>query len=386
MSMQSFRTPDDGSSLDEQWETVTMLRESAKDFARDKTAGRPLRAFRHVMPGYDPQLLAEMGELGWLGILAPATSGGMGLGFREMAAVLEETSAYLIAEPLTATVVLAGRVLERSANTELRSELLSNLVAGQGFPALAWQERLGNRDVLDVTTTLRPAGHAYRLEGQKQFVVGAGAASGFVVSCKQGEELILVWVPASQVKVASHWRSDGVPVLQVTFDDVPVSKAQILQAGVGAADALRCTIIEATVMVCAELVGLSRRVLAMTLEYMGIREQYGEHIGSFQALRHRAVDLFVQRELAISVTAEAIAALGHEVSPTAIQRLASRAKARCSDAALRITREAIQLHGAIGYTDEHDLGLFVKRALALSAWLGNAAEHRAQYAGLRNVN
>ena len=132
-------------------------------------------------------------------------------------------------------------------------------------------------------------------------------------------------------------------------------------------------------MVCAELVGLSRKVMAMTLDYMRTRMQYGRHIGSFQALQHRAVDLLVQQELSGSVLDDAISMIDSAANGVELQRLVSRAKARCSDAALRITREAIQLHGAIGYTDEHDLGLYLKRALVLAAWLGNSTQHRARF-------
>ena len=117
----------------------------------------------------------------------------------------------------------------------------------------------------------------------------------------------------------------------------------------------------------------------MTLDYMRTRMQYGRHIGSFQALQHRAVDLLVQQELSGSVLDDAISMIDSAANGVELQRLVSRAKARCSDAALRITREAIQLHGAIGYTDEHDLGLYLKRALVLAAWLGNSTQHRARF-------
>jgi alkylation response protein AidB-like acyl-CoA dehydrogenase len=120
----------------------------------------------------------------------------------------------------------------------------------------------------------------------------------------------------------------------------------------------------------------------MSLEYMKTRVQFGKPIGSFQALQHRAVDLYVQKQIASAVLEEALPAL--DGNPDAVTRaaLASRVKARCSEAGLRITREAIQIHGAIGFTDEYDAGLYLKRAMVLSAWLGNAQEHRRRYARL----
>src|SRR6185369_4886865 len=131
----------------------------------------------------------------------------------------------------------------------------------------------------------------------------------------------------------------------------------------------------------AELVGLMRGALDMTLAYLRTRVQFGKPIGSFQALQHRAVDLYVQQELSAAAVAEVAAQFDAEHGMSAVQRAAgaSRVKARCSDAALLITREAIQMHGAMGFTDECDIGLYLKRALVLSGWLGNSREHRARY-------
>ncbi|MCW5604340.1 MAG: acyl-CoA dehydrogenase, partial [Burkholderiales bacterium] len=138
----------------------------------------------------------------------------------------------------------------------------------------------------------------------------------------------------------------------------------------------------ATVIASAELCGVMGRALDMSVEYMKTRVQFGRPIGSFQALQHRAVDLYVQRQIASAVLEEALGVLDR--GPGAAERaaLASRVKARCADAGLRITREAIQIHGAIGFTDEYDAGLYLKRATVLAAWLGNAHAHRRRYARL----
>jgi len=139
---------------------------------------------------------------------------------------------------------------------------------------------------------------------------------------------------------------------------------------------------DATVVIGAELIGVMGRALEMSLDYMRTRVQFGKPIGSFQALQHRAVDLYLQRELASAVLDEALRVLGDGADPLTRARWASRVKARCSDAASRITRESIQIHGAIGFTDELDAGLYLKRALVLSAWAGSAAYHRRRYASL----
>ncbi len=124
------------------------------------------------------------------------------------------------------------------------------------------------------------------------------------------------------------------------------------------------------------------RALEMTLDYLRTRVQFGKPIGSFQALQHRAVDLHMQKELAAAVLEEALAQLDSDPEPAARAAAASRLKARCADAAVKITRETMQMHGAIGFTDEYDAGLYLKRALTLAAWLGSATAHRRRYAQL----
>ena len=135
-------------------------------------------------------------------------------------------------------------------------------------------------------------------------------------------------------------------------------------------------------MAGAELLGVMEATLQMTLEYMRNRVQFGKPIGSFQALQHRAVDLYIQQELAAAVVAEAVDVLDSAAGERERAKIASRAKARACEAGLRVTREAIQLHGAIGFTDEYDVGLYLKRALVLAGWLGNGSAHRRRFAQL----
>lgn len=219
------------------------------------------------------------------------------------------------------------------------------------------------------------------MAGRRRFVAGAGAATHFLLSARGPEGLGLVAVPAdtSGLTATFDWRADGAPAATLQLEGVTVAGEQMLGAGEGVAKALDAALDEARAMACAELVGLIRAVMTMTIEYLCVREQYGRLIGSFQALQHKAVDMLVQQELATAVLEETVTALDAGVEGDERARLVSRCKARCSDAALRIAREAIQLHGAIGYTEEHDLGLYMKRALVLAAWLGNGAQHRRRH-------
>jgi len=162
--------------------------------------------------------------------------------------------------------------------------------------------------------------------------------------------------------------------------DVIVPRAHVIAGDEAAQRALERAFDETLVMAGAELSGVMRRALDMSLDYMKTRVQFGKPIGSFQALAHRAVDLYIQRELSAAVLDDATALLDADPDPQQRAAIASRVKARCSDAGLRVTREAIQIHGAIGFTDEYDIGLYLKRAMVLSAWLGNGALHRRRYA------
>lgn len=166
------------------------------------------------------------------------------------------------------------------------------------------------------------------------------------------------------------------------FDAVMLDPSQCLAQGAPALQAMTRAYDEALVMTSVELLALQRAMLSMTLEYLRTRVQFGKPIGSFQSLQHRAVDLLIQQELTATVVGQAIDLLDGDAADTGRSAMASRVKARASDAGLLIARESVQLHGAIGFTDEYDLGLYLQRALVLSAWLGNAQTQRRRYAAI----
>ncbi|MBI3936339.1 MAG: hypothetical protein HY323_05130 [Betaproteobacteria bacterium] len=168
----------------------------------------------------------------------------------------------------------------------------------------------------------------------------------------------------------------------LTLTDTVIAQEQRLASAAAGARTVERALDEALVVTGAELYGVMSRALEMSLDYMRTRVQFGRPIGSFQALQHRAVDLYIEQQLSSAVLEEALATLDGDPGDIARGAIASRVKLRCGDAALRITREAIQLHGAIGFTDEYDVGLYLKRALVLAAWLGNGAAHRRRYARL----
>lgn len=366
-------------------EETSMLRESALDFVRRTADTKKLRERRRSLPGYDVGMRDQMAELGWLGILVPENCGGLGLGFAEMAVVLQELGKGLIADPVL-PAVFAGRVLLHGANEPLKQSLLPQLVAGGLLPCVAWQEALGGIVVQAVTTRAETDGDAVLLTGSKRFVAGAAGAGGFVVSAqgKRGPGLYWVGADAPGLTLRHEWRADETPSGLLDLHSVRVSPDHVICASSASGlAALERALDECAILAAAEMLGVIEAALQMALAYLRTRVQFGKPIGSFQALQHKAADLYVQQELVRAVLQDALRELDRGGDPVERARLASRCKARASDAGLRVTREVIQLHGAIGFTDEYDAGLYLKRALVLSAFLGNATAHRRRFAALQ---
>jgi alkylation response protein AidB-like acyl-CoA dehydrogenase len=360
-----------------------MLAQSVGDFVKRGADLPRVRALAQTHAEFDRAKWRQLAELGWLGVLAPESCGGLGLGLAEAAIVAEGLGLALTPEPYTAVAVLAARVLEQSAGP-LRDELLTGLATGECVPVLAWQEQADDFGGLQVAATATPFEGGYRVSGEKQFVIGAEAADGYLVTANAADGLQLLWVPRSATgcSTAQQPLADGRSYGTVTLKDVTVPREQVLASGRAARAALDRALDHAAVTASAELVGIMKRANEMSLDYMKTRVQFGKPIGSFQALQHRAVDLYIQQELADAVLRDVIRQLDDAPDEQTRALSASRAKSRCADAALAITRAAIQFHGAIGFTEDCDVGLYVKRAMTVSAWLGNGRNHRARYARL----
>jgi len=367
----------------ERAETVRLLKESAAAFAAKESPLTRARGLRGAEPSFDLAFWRKLAEQGWTGLLVPEKHGGFGLGFAEMAAVVEQFAARVAPEPLVPTAVFAARLMQHCGGDELAGRLLSGLANGDAIAAVAWQEGPLQADPCLVKARAVRDGDDVLLTGEKRFIRPGTACEGFIVSAlaEQGE-LALYWMPraVAGLVVDSEMQADGSRTARLRFDGVRLDAGQCLARGAAAAAALTRAFDETLVMTSVELLALSRAMLAMTLEYLRTRVQFGKPIGSFQALRHRSVDLFIQQELTGAVVAQAVEMLDNEPPAGERMALASRAKARASDAALMIARESVQLHGAIGFTDEYDLGLYFNRTLVLSAWLGNGLAHRRRFA------
>lgn len=375
-------------NLSDAQQQIEMLRESAADFVGRTTSMKRLRERRGTLPGYDAEHVRHMAELGWLGIVVPEVHGGLGLGFAELAVVLEELGKGLMADPLV-PAAFAARVLQHGHNESLRQSLLPQVVDARLLPCVAWQEGLGGIDTAAIETRVEADGADLLLSGSKRFVAGAAGAGGFVISARGAAGCGLYWVDANAagLSMRHEQRADETPSGVLDFDRVRVPPGNVVSpAGPQGLTALDRALDEAAVLAGAEMLGVVEAALQMALGYMRTRVQFGKPIGSFQALQHKASDLYVQQELVRAVLAEAVRVLDDEATPPTERTLmASRFKARASDGGLRVAREVIQLHGAIGFTDEYDAGLYLKRALVLAAWLGNGSAHRRRFAALQQA-
>ena len=359
-----------------------LLRESARSFAARSLRPHRLRIHRDAGSEFERRIWREMAELGWTGIAIPADLGGCGLGLAEATIVLEELGERLLPEPLVAAALLPGHILSHARETQIRDKLILGIVSGSIVLALAWQSGPDPFRLGEPVARIEPADGQIRLRGRVSHVIPAGA-DGYIVAAQGAAGQGLYWVEAVTPGITAVMRSraDGGRVANLSLDVLIPAACELIAPG-EAEQALAAALDFATIATSAELLGLIRGALRMTIEYLKTRKQFDRTIGSFQALQHRAADIFLEQELCAAALADVLREVTADQDARRRARAASRIKARTSEAALRVTREAIQLHGGIGFTQEHDIGLYLKRALVLSSWLGNGAQHVRRFSDL----
>jgi alkylation response protein AidB-like acyl-CoA dehydrogenase len=360
-----------------------LLADSVADFTQRGTDIARMRRLRGSDAEYERAVWKQMADLGWLGIVLPERHGGLGLGLTEAAIVARGLARTLAPEPLTAAV-MAATALAAGENEALKEARLPQVASGEVLPILAWQEEAGVLDASAIQARAVPFEGGYKLNGTKRYIAGSAQCDAFLVTALANEGLAIFWAPRATpgARLEREPLADGRSFGTLHLHDVLVSRAHVVAQGTVAAEAMARAFDHGAAIAAAELAGVMDRSLEMSLDYLRTRVQFGRPIGAFQALQHRAVDLHIQKELAGAVLDEALTALDRGPAPAARAAIASRLKARCADAALKITRETIQLHGAIGFTDEYDAGLYLKRAMTLAAWLGGPVWHRRRYARL----
>jgi len=361
-------------------EEQKMIRDSAGTMLERAAGAKKLRTLRDGKHGFDRARWKELAETGFLSLLVPEAAGGQGLGRFELCLVMQEAGKHLLSDPLAAGAA-AALALSESDGEALKREVLPAVLKGDQVVLPAFQEGALALDPAETTVAATRAGKGLALKGQKRFIGSGGIADGFLVSAKSPEGTVLVYVPAKAkgVGVSVTETVDGCGSGTLALDAVEVPEGHVVAGANRAPGAIARTAEAAVLGVSAELLGIMEAANTIALEYIKTRVQFGRPIGAFQVLQHKAVNQYVEVELTRSLLYQAVQTIDAGNGSPAFF---SAVKARASQSALEVTKGAIQLHGAIGFTDEHDIGLYFKRAMALASLWGTAAQHRARFAAL----
>jgi len=369
-------------------EEQEMLRDAARRFLADNCPTTFVRRMMADESAHDPAFWKKLTELGWPGLLIPESYGGQGGTFLDMTVILEEAGKALVPGPFFTAAILGATATVEGGSEALKKELLPKMAAGEFIGTLAVAEASGRFDPAGVQIKASKKGSNWILSGEKMFVPDAHVAHGIAVAARtgagEGERGITLLcvgtkdkgVTVTQLKTVDMTRR----LCHVKFDQVEVPAANILGA-VNEGGALLTRLLEiAATALAVEMVGTAQKALDLAVEYAKTRTQFGKPIGAFQAIKHKCVDMMVAIENARSLAYYAAWTVDQR-APEAAAAVAM-AKAYASDMAKNVTSDAIQVHGGIGFTWEHDMHLYHRRALAGEANFGNAPIHREAVAKL----
>ncbi|MFM7626985.1 MAG: acyl-CoA dehydrogenase family protein [Gammaproteobacteria bacterium] len=380
-------------------EDQRLLQDSAREFFAERAPVSALRAERDAGRPHDPQLWREIAELGFAGAAVPEEHGGSGMGWRALGIVLEAAGRTLVASPLTQTGLVGVAAVRALGNEAQRARLLPLLAAGTVTTALAFDEGAHHAPTGIAMRAVRE-GDGWRLDGRKRFVPDGATASHILVAALAApapgaaETLSLFIVDATAAGLTRKplAMADSRGMADIGLTGVRVTDDARLNGDAGAGDtgALERVLDIARIGLAAEMLGAADALFTLTLAYLKDRRQFGQPIGAFQALQHRAARMFVDLELTRSCVTAALDALddaegGDKAAAAAtaqIPALASLVKARAGDTLHLVSNEAVQLHGGIGMTDAFDAGLYLKRARVLETLYGSAGWHRDRSARL----
>lgn len=347
----------------------------------------PVERFRKLRdedgPGWSRDVMKKMGDLGWLAIPFREEHGGLGGSFVDVALILEQLGAALVPEPYLASIVLGGMAVAHAGNAEQRARYLAPAIEGHKSLALAYAEEDARYDLARIATRAEKSAKGYRLSGKKRWVLNGHAADAIVVAARVAGEVSdpsgigLFVVDSDALRVEVVRTMDGHRAAMISLDGVEIAADQRL--GDEALPILERVIDGGAAAACAEGLGLMTASLRITRDYISQREQFGTKIGAFQALQHRAVDMFVETELARGTTILA-AVRADDEDPRERQRGVSIAKVHLASGGRFVAQQSIQLHGGIGITDEADIGLYFKRMHVLNALFGDEEHHLARVA------
>lgn len=371
-------------------EDQDMIRKSASDFVERESSLERVREAIAGDLGYSPDHMSTIAENGWLAAVYPEEYGGLDLGYGDLICIAEEFGRGLIPEPLL-TRLLAGNAVLFAGSDDQKNAILPGVADGSSKLTLGAYELAGRFNPAYVDTIATETGSGYVLNGAKAFVPDAQSADKILVTARskgdrldrEGISLFLVDANAPGVNIKPISAIDRQKRAMVELDEVSVSNDALIGTPGESIDAVEKAIDRATVVMCAEMVGGMGQALKMTVEYAAERVQFGKPIGSFQAVKHKAADMFMKLEMARG--SMYYAAMAVDENREDLRAAVSAAKTICSDYYMAIGKEAIQLHGGIGFTDEHNIQLFYKRAQACAVTFGDAAYHRERYAQEKGI-
>ena len=366
-----------------------MVRETAHDFFREKCPILSLRKLRDSQDpdGFSRPLWREMAELGWSGFVVPEDHGGSGFGHVGLGQVMEAAGRTLAATPLLATALIGASAIDLGATEAQKNEYFPGLVGGDALFALALEEG-AHHAPYRIATTAKKSGAGWVLDGAKQFVLDGHVADTLIVVARtsggprERNGITLFLVPGSAAGVTRR-RSimvDSRNAARITLAGVSVGAEAVLGPVDGGADLLDGILDRARAGLAAEMLGSSAEAFERTVQYLKDRKQFGVPIGSFQALKHRAAQMYCEVEATRSAITAALDALDGHANDASL--LVSLAKTKANTTFRLTGDEGIQMHGGIGMTDEHDIGFFLKRARVAEATFGDAAFQRDRYAAL----
>jgi alkylation response protein AidB-like acyl-CoA dehydrogenase len=362
-------------------DSIQAFRDSARDLLGRADQLKRLRRLRAASPGFERAVWQEIAAAGWLAILVPEEQGGLGLGLREVAAIAEEVGRCLMPEPFVGAGVQSVAALCKAPESELRKVLVEDVASGRTIAGVAWQEQPGQLEPAQIAAKATAQGEQILIDGKKQFVVPGSGADGWIVYAREAGNPGLFWVPAGLpgIELTEARRIDGTALSALNFVKVAIPLANRLASGDAARAAVDYANDAARIAQGAELLGVARRALEITLEHLKTRVQFGKPIGSFQALQHRMVEMVISYEQARSMACLACVK-ADTAGPAERRRVISAAKIKVADACRHVSQEAVQMHGGMGMTDELKVSHTFRRLTMIGQTFGDAEHHLERFA------
>ena len=348
-----------------------MLREQIQKFCESEYDFYKREEIVKSSNDFDENVWNLFAEQGWLSMPFSEQSGGLGFGPIELSILFEEFGKALVIEPYLSTVVLSGTLLDKSTFSE-KNDLIEKICTGSIHISLAYAEVDNGYDYLNPSTTLDSK---FVLNGTKTLVLNGSNAEKIIVTCTNDDALNIVVLDANTpgVSINSFSTVDGQSCSEISFENVKLDKSNIIATGNDAANLLKETINLATLCICAEAVGCMESCYHKTLEYTKGREQFGQPISGFQVLQHRMVDMFIESELAKSLLIKAMLEVNNRSDE--MYKHVSALKSYVGKSGKLSAKEAVQLHGGMGVSEEMMIGHYLKKMISIDALFGNADYH-----------